>query len=209
MVADAGVKGRFDVKARMAQVLGKPARVEPLYREHLSDHQMEMIGRLRGSVKSRSYDHVPEFFLVAIKHPALFRHQIEAGTLFFTGTLDPRDRELAVLRIAWLCGAPYEWGEHVDIARLCGVTADEIERVTEGSAASGWGEHDAAILRGVEELLDDKMVSDGTWDTLARSWSEQQLMEFPMLVGAYVSTAFQQNTLRLRLGPDNPGLTHR
>lgn len=208
-MADAGPSEPFNVEARMAQVLGKPPRVGPLERKDLSDEQMVMIKRLRGSVSSRSYDDVPEFFLVAVKHPALFRHQVEAGTLFFTGTISPRERELAVLRIGWLCGAPYEWGEHVDIAKRYDVTAEEIERVTTGSAAPGWSEHEAAILRGVEELLDDKMVSDRTWDTLARSWSEQQLMEFPMLVGAYVTTAFQQNTLRMRLGPDNPGLTHR
>jgi hypothetical protein len=78
-----------------------------------------------------------------------------------------------------------------------------------GSSAPGWTEHDAAILRAVEELIGEQMISDATWATLARTWNEQQLIEFPMMVGQYVATAFVQNALRIRLAPDNPGLTLR
>jgi alkylhydroperoxidase family enzyme len=200
-----------DIEARMADIAGKPQRIEILSFKDLSEEQLEMINRLRAGAGAgpANADNIPEFFLVAAKHPALFRHQVEGGTVFYNGTIPKRERELAVLRIAWLCRAPYEWGEHVDIGKRYGVTAEEIERATQGSAAPGWSEHDAAVLRGVEELLGDTMISDETWDTLAKSWSEQQLMEFPMLVGAYVSTAMQQNSLRLRLAKDNPGLRHR
>ena len=38
---------------------------------------------------------------------------------------------------------------------------------------------------------------------------EQQLIEFPMMVGQYVATAFVQHTLRIRLAKDNPGLSYR
>ena len=60
-----------------------------------------------------------------------------------------RERELAVLRVAWLCRAPYEWGEHVELAKLCGVSAEEIERVTQGSSAAGWSDHECALLLAV------------------------------------------------------------
>lgn len=199
----------FDIDARTAQVVGQGPRIQPLTREQLSEEQIAIISDLRASIGVGTGDDIPEFFRIAVKHPALFRCQMQAGTMYFNGTISPRERELAILRIGWLCRAPYEWGEHVDIAKRYGVTSDEIERATQGSSAPAWSEHDAAILRGVEELLGDKAISDDTWNTLARTWTEQQLMEFPMLVGAYVSTAFQQNTLRMRLAPDNPGLSHR
>ena len=35
-------------------------------------------------------------------------------------TLPPRDRELLILRTGWRCRAPYEWGQHVVIARAVG-----------------------------------------------------------------------------------------
>jgi alkylhydroperoxidase family enzyme len=143
-----------------------------------------------------------------VKHPDLFRAQMEIGTVLFKGLMAPRERELAVLRIGWLAGAPYEWGEHVKISQRYGVTREEIARVQQGSSAPGWSEHEAAILRGVEELLTDFAVSDATWDILARTWDEAQMLEYPSMVGQYVVIAYIQNSVRTQLGPENPGLTH-
>ena len=89
------------------------------------------------------------------------------------------------------------------------LTDEEVARVQQGSSAPGWSAHEAAILRGVEELIGDQAMSDETWNTLAKSWEEPQLIEFPMMVGQYVATAFVQNSLRIRLAGDNPGLFHR
>jgi alkylhydroperoxidase family enzyme len=152
---------------------------------------------------------MPGYSLTMAKHPAIFRRQLEMGTAIFGGKLPARERELAVLRIGWLLGAPYEWGEHVDIGQRYGVTKEEIERVIEGSGAAGWTEHEAAILRAIEEILANQTVSDATWATLAKTWDEVQLLEFPMMVGQYVCTAIVQNTLRIRLENGNPGLTYR
>jgi alkylhydroperoxidase family enzyme len=123
--------------------------------------------------------------------------------------LPGRDREVAVLRIGWLCRAPYEWGEHVLIAKKLGVTSAEIEAITIGSTAPGWSVHDRAILRAVEELYADAMISDATWATLAERYDERQLIELPVLIGQYQAVAYYQNSLRLRLHHNNPGLTAR
>jgi alkylhydroperoxidase family enzyme len=197
------------IAAHEADITGKPQRVEPLGLEELSGAAKDLVDRIRASAGSDSTGEVPEYFRTMCKHPEIFRCQTEMGTVIFKGALPPRDRELAVLRNAWLLRAPYEWGEHIRIAKRYGVTPEEIERVIQGSAAPGWSEHDAAILRAVEELLADQVITDATWATLAKSWNEQQLIEFPMMVGQYVATALVQNALRMRLGASNPGLTGR
>jgi 4-carboxymuconolactone decarboxylase len=61
----------------------------------------------------------------------------------------------------------------------------------------------------VEELLGNQMISDATWEALAQSWTERQLIEFPMMVGQYFATALQQNSLRVRLADENLGLRQR
>jgi alkylhydroperoxidase family enzyme len=197
------------IAAREAEVTGKPQRIEPLQPEEVSGAARELIDRVRASAGAAAATEIPEYFRTMVKHPEIFRCQLELGTVIFKGRLSPRERELAVLRVGWLLRAPYEWGEHVDIAKRYGVSAEEVARVTQGSSAPGWSEHDAAILKGVEELLSEQMISDATWATLARSWDEAQLIEFPMMVGQYVATAYVQNSLRMRLAPDNPGLTYR
>jgi alkylhydroperoxidase family enzyme len=203
--------GRIDVdiEARQAHVVGAGPRILPLGNNEIDDATMEIITRIRASAGASATTDVPEYMRTVMKHPGIFRCQMEMGTVIFRGKIPARERELAILRIGWLCRAPYEWGEHVDIGKRNGVTADEVERATEGSSAAGWNEHDRAILRGVEELLADKALSDSTWDVLAKRWNEAQMIEFTMMVGQYVATAFVQNSLRMRLAPDNPGLSHR
>lgn len=145
-----------------------------------------------------------------LRHPELNEAQTQMGIMLAAkGTLSPRERELAVLRIGWLAGAPYEWGEHVKIAKRYGARSEEIERVIAGSAAPGWSEHDGAILRGVEELIGDFAIAGETWDILARYWNEAQMLEFPAMVGQYVAIAFIQNSIRARLAPENTGLALR
>ncbi|HEX7853005.1 MAG TPA: carboxymuconolactone decarboxylase family protein [Sphingobium sp.] len=198
----------YDIEAREADILGKPQRVESLREEEFSPEARALVRDIHGTLGVESTS-VPDVFGVMLRHPRLFKCQMDAGIVFFQGEISPRERELAVLRVAWWCKAPYEWGEHVDISKRYGVTDEEVERMTQGSDAPGWSEHDRAIIRGVEELLGEQMISDATWDVLARTWTEAQLVEFPALVGAYFATALQQNSLRVRLAPDNPGLSYR
>jgi alkylhydroperoxidase family enzyme len=118
-----------------------------------------------------------------LRHPYLYRRHVELAFQLYSGKLSPRDRELVILRVGWLCKAPYEWGEHVKIGKRVGLTQEEIERATRGSTASAWGEHDRAIVRAAEELHQDAMISDETWKVLSRRLDEQQLIELLLLVG--------------------------
>ena len=71
------------------------------------------------------------------------------------------------------------------LAGDAGITPDEIERSAEGPDAAGWSPLDRALLRAVDELVDDAVVGDETWDALAAELDEQQLMDVVFTVGAY------------------------
>lgn len=199
----------FDIDARQAQVVGDAPRIEPIPNEEVEGHARDLSNQVRRSAGSQGGYTVHEYMRVMMKHPAIFRCQMQMGDAIYNGVIPARERELAVLRIGWVSRAPYEWGEHVRIAKISGVTPEEIERVTAGSSAQGWSAHEAALLRGVEEIIADQTVSDATWETLAESWNEPQLIEYLMMVGQYLATACLQNSLRIRLTADNPGLRRR
>lgn len=203
------MSGARTIEERMEQITGEPQRIAPLREEDMTPETHRFAVELRTAFGIPENGTIPEVMRTMLVHPELFRAQMAIGMVMANGAIPARERELAVLRCGWLCQAPYEWGEHVDIAQRFGRTAEEAARVTQGSSAAGWSEHDAAILRGVEELLADYALSDATWDTLARTWNEAQLVEYLMMVGHYVGVAFVQNTLRIPLAGDNPGLGHR
>lgn len=199
-----------DIAARQAYVTGQPPRIAPLSHDSYGTEALSMVNELRASLDLPPGTDISEYFATMLRHPQLMQRQIEMSKLLFNGELSPRDRELAILRVAWLLRAPYEWGEHVHVGkRLAGLSTEDIERVTVGSSATGWTEHERALLRAVEELLADAMISDETWAILARGLNDKQLLEFPLLVGFYQSIAYLQNSVRFRLGPGNVGLTER
>jgi 4-carboxymuconolactone decarboxylase len=199
-----------DLAAREAAITGQPQRIEPLKAEAFSAEARAMVYAMRKAFNATLDVPIPEYFGLMLRHAGLFRCLIDTGMQLVTkGAISRREQELAILRVGWLCRAPYEWGEHVDIAKHNGVSAEEIERTTQGSAAPGWTAHERAILQGVEELLADQLVGDATWNTLAQSWNEAQLIEFLALVGQYFQSALLQNSLRVRLAADNIGLRKR
>lgn len=209
MRAPEAAGGGYETDARHAQVLGDRPRIDAIPNDEIDADAWALVNKLRASAGAPPTDMMPAFMRLMAKHPPIFRRQMEMGHVLFTGLVSPRERELAVLRVSWLAGAPFEWGEHVEIGKRCGLSPDEIARVTQGSSAPGWSEHEAAILRGVEELVADFAISEETWGVLAKSWDEPQLIEFPMMVGQYLTTAFLLNSLKVQLGEGNAGLAHR
>lgn len=198
-----------DIAAREQHVIGKGPRIAPLTGEAVDAASLALVNdvRIGAGAQPVGADAVPEYMRVMMKHPEVFARQMEMGTALYNGRIPPRERELAILRVGWLTQSPYEWGEHVNIAQRVGLSLEEVRRVRDGSSASGWGAHDAAVLRGVEELLADYALSDSTWEVLAHSWDEAQLIEFPMMIGQYIATAFVQNSLRIPLSPNITGLS--
>lgn len=139
-------------------------------------------------------------FRTFARHPRLMRAWLPfGGYLLATGTLPVADRELVILRTAVRCGSSYEWGQHVRIALAVGMSRETIDRVPAGPDAAGWTSHEAALLQAVDELHGTARVSDATWDTLAATYDEQQLIETIVLIGQYHLVAFALNSFGVEL----------
>ena len=92
---------------------------------------------------------------------------------------------MLILRIGYLCGSEYEWGQHTRIARGVGLSDEEIVRVTEGPVAAGWSSFDRSLLRAADELHRDAYISDRTWAELGARYDTKQLMDVVFTVGEY------------------------
>jgi 4-carboxymuconolactone decarboxylase len=173
--------------------LTKP-RLEPLAEEKWDDETREMLERLK--VDGRVFN----IFRTLAAHPKLLKKWLVFGNhILNKSTLPPRERELLILRVGWLCRAEYEWGQHVVIGKKAGLTDDEIDRVKEGPDATGWSEFDAALLRAVDELRGQAFISDAVWDALAATYDMRQLLDLIFTVGQYNLVSMALNTLGVRL----------
>ena len=199
-----------DSEARQLAIVGKPPRIAPLPFDAIGEEALAITKQIRVAAGAPATDAIPDYVATMLKHPSLYARHVALGTeLLGKGALSARHRELAILRTGWLCGAPYEWGEHVGIAKREGLTSAEIDRVTQGSAAPGWNSEDRAILSAAEELHASATITDNTWNELEAFLDEAQRIELPYVIGNYTKVAYLQNALRLRLGPGNPGLSAR
>lgn len=196
-----------DVAARMEEVCGRPPRLPPLEVDALGERERGVIHRMREITAYPHDEPIHPFFSTLAHQPDFFEAYMQLGISAMAGAALPlRTRELLILRTGWLCGAPYQFGEHVVTGKKAGLTEADIERVKQGSSAEGWDEGDRMIVKAAEELHGDAMISDATWAALAERLSPRELIELMMIVGHYHTTAFIQNTLRFRLNDYNLGL---
>lgn len=178
-------------------------RIQPVPESEWTDEMreaMELSARGRSEIPGRGAAlgdlGSSVFFPVLVRHTKLFKRWLPfGGTLLRRGRLPARDRELAVLRVAWHCQGRVEWPEHVRIAHLVGISTEEVERVVAGPDAPGWDPFDRLLVVAVDELRRDGSISDTTWDALSQRYDDQQLIELPMLIGQYHLVAWTQNSL--------------
>jgi AhpD family alkylhydroperoxidase len=140
------------------------------------------------------------------RHPDLARafHTLN-GHLLFATTLEPREREVLVLRVAALRRCDYEWAQHVVLAADAGLGSDEVAAIAEGPGAAALSPFDAALVRAVDELVGDARIGDATWAALVERYDDQQMMDLVFTVGAYDVLAMAMCAFGIELDDDLGG----
>lgn len=172
-------------------------RVKPLQDDEFNAEQKQLAGTLTRNGK------LFNIFRTLIHYPALFGNWLKFANYVLSkrSSISARDREIAILRIGWLCQAEYEWAQHVIIGKAAGITDAEIERIAAGPDTAGWNAFDAAIVRAADELHRDKIISDATWKTLSGRYNEQQMLDLVFAVGQYNLVSMVLNTFGVQLDP--------
>lgn len=117
--------------------------------------------------------------------------------------LQPRHREMLILRIGWDCRAEYEWAQHVgSVGRAREHGLDPVN-IAEGPDGKAWDPFERAILRAVDELYRDTVVSDRTWTELAQRFDTGLLMSAVFTASSYRATSMSLNAMGVQLEPGN------
>lgn len=121
-------------------------------------------------------------------------------------TLSAREREILILRLAWLRKAEYEYYQHVVLGLRAGLTEQEMEQLRVGSSSPEWSAGDADLVRVSEELVANAEVTDDTWERLSACYSQQQIMDMVFLVGCYEVIAMASKSFGTTAEPDTGSL---
>jgi alkylhydroperoxidase family enzyme len=137
----------------------------------------------------------------------LFAHHLPLSETFLSFTdvmagdqsrLEPRIRELAILRVAWRTGSGYEWNQHRRMGGDEGLTDAQLGAVPNGPTSSVWTPTERAVLTAADEMIDQFAVSDETWAALASSFEAAPLFELVFVIGGYLCLAAVLSSIGLR-----------
>ena len=131
-----------------------------------------------------------------------------AGALLTEGSVDPRQRELAILRMGWNCQAVYEFGQHTLFGRDAGLTDAEIYFVTRPLGERTWSDGDHAALQVVDDLYADDCVSEPSWNEALGHFTPAQLIELVAAAGCYRMVSGLLNSCGVALDEGVPGWPH-
>jgi 4-carboxymuconolactone decarboxylase len=135
-------------------------------------------------------------------HPTLGGNWLTfSAGLLDAPTLDPRDRELLVLRVAARTGCRYEWAQHARMGLAAGLSAEQIDALAGPLAGAGWADGDVDLVAAADQLIDEHRVGDVTWKRLAARFEERQLLELLFVVGSYLCLALVLNSAGLEPDP--------
>jgi AhpD family alkylhydroperoxidase len=122
------------------------------------------------------------------------------GAILGAQQLEAHLRELAILRVARLTGAEYEWIQHVAIARAVGVSDAQVAALADGNAeADCFDERERLVLRVATEVVEDAGTSEATFAAAREHFSPREIVELIVAAGYYQLLAALMNSVDIDL----------
>ena len=170
-------------------------RVQPLTDAACTPAQLDILTKARGHLTSVNV------LDTLARHPDLLRRWMPFFVhVLHKSSLSDRDREILILRTGRLCGAEYEWSQHVPFAERAGLSDEEIRGIAAGADAAVWhDEHDRNLIRAAEQLHRTTMLDDNLWQALSDRYTQHQLMDVVFTVGQYRLVSTGLNSLCVQL----------
>ncbi|MFO1319929.1 MAG: carboxymuconolactone decarboxylase family protein [Burkholderiales bacterium] len=118
--------------------------------------------------------------------------------------LPARDRELAILQVAVLNRAPYEFEQHIPFARDAGVTGAQIEAMRGGRTDPDTPPRDRAVIDYATAMTRDIQVPDGVFEALRKHLPADQIVELTATVAGYNMVSRFLEALEIHEEPSRP-----
>ncbi len=120
------------------------------------------------------------------------------GAILGALELDPGLRELAILQVAHQTEAEYEWIQHAEIGRRCGLSDEAIAAIKNGSE-SDLDHAQRAVVKFTAAVVRSPRVSSEDFEALAELLSPREVVELLLTIGDYWMLARVMTVLELEL----------
>lgn len=168
------------------------ARLTNVTREGLQpedQHFFDEIVGSRGSVRGP--------YGVLLHSPKLAARVAHTGTYVrFDFAIPEALKEVIIIATAREIRNQYEFAAHARLARSHGVAEDTIAAIARGTAPAGLAGDEALVVAYVQELLQNRKISDATFNGVMARFGVQNTVDITGLIGHYllvgqILTAFE------------------
>ena len=132
--------------------------------------------------------------------PDAFQHTTE-GFRFYRSPerkIDPKLRELGQIRAGFAVGSQFVFSQHCKASRDVGLTEEQISAIPHWQVADCFSPVERAVLAYTDELvLQHGRVSDGVFDALKKTLSDEEILELTYVTSTYMMHAVMSRALRL------------
>lgn len=158
------------------------ARV-PLIEEAKHPELAESIAKIKGARGGRLIN----IYRLMLHSPALANAWFDLNQAVRYGTeIDGQSRELAVIRVAILNGVEYVQRAHGPAYALKeGLTPEQVAALWDWRASQLFNAQQRALLAYTDAMTENIEVTDDVFDNARKHFSERQIVELTMLIGAY------------------------
>jgi 4-carboxymuconolactone decarboxylase len=131
---------------------------------------------------------------------SIFVHRSRLSNALFTQTtIDPKLREIAILRTAKDCHSVYEWTQHVPAARHVGVSEQQIASIETWESARCFSEIERLVLKFTDEVNANVKANRSTLEALKQYLSAGEIIELLIIIGHWRQTASILETTEVEL----------
>jgi 4-carboxymuconolactone decarboxylase len=139
-------------------------------------------------------------FNILLRSPELMTPVQKVGEyLRFRCQLDRRVAEMATLIAARHWTQLYEWNAHHPLALKAGLKPEIAQAIADGRRPTGMAEDEEIVYDTLTEALQNKSVSDATYDRALKQFGEQNLVDLLAIAGYYGLLALLMNIARTPL----------
>ena len=107
------------------------------------------------------------------------------GELASQCEISPRNRELAILLVATLTRAGYEYAQHRKAALRCGISEAEIEALPKWNDSGLFHSQERAVLALADAMTVKVQVPQAVFDQVRMHFTERQTVELVATVAGY------------------------
>jgi len=99
--------------------------------------------------------------------------------------LDPKLRELAIIRTGIVGDSKFEYSQHLKVARMVGIPEEKLAAIKGWTTSDLFSPVERAVMAATDEILARNLVEDATFAALQKHLSDPEILELFVVIGLW------------------------